>query len=93
MMVTISLISTNRTIPFHLNSLNTKKKPRHMTSEIQVLTWDRQKCDGVKPVNLTPILTLLVIGSSTGVFYKVFQVVMLKTSFRKSYGHLVNLYQ
>jgi len=24
-MVTISLISTNRTMPFHLNSLNTKK--------------------------------------------------------------------
>jgi len=39
---TIPPISTKLTITSHLNSLNIKI-PRHMTLEIQDLTWDRHK--------------------------------------------------
>jgi len=38
---TILPISTKRTITSHLNALRTRKRPRHMTLEIQVLVWDR----------------------------------------------------
>jgi len=39
--LTIPLISTKRKITSHLNSMNIKKRPWHMTFEIQVLAWDR----------------------------------------------------
>ena len=38
---TISSVSTKRTITSYPNSLNTKKRPQHMTLEIQVLARDR----------------------------------------------------
>jgi hypothetical protein len=38
-----------------LNSLNTKKS-WHISLETQVLGWDTQNCDGVKPVNGIPTL-------------------------------------
>jgi len=40
---TILPISTNRTITSHHNALRTRKRPRHMTLEIQTLVWDRHK--------------------------------------------------
>ena len=39
---TIQPISTKQIITSHLKSLNRKKK-RHMTLEIQVMAWNRQK--------------------------------------------------
>jgi len=39
-MTTIPPISTKQTISSVLKSLNTKKRRRHMTLEIQVLSWD-----------------------------------------------------
>jgi len=33
----------NNDLSSYLNSLNTKKRPRHVTFEIQILAWDRHK--------------------------------------------------
>ena len=49
---TISPILSKRTITSHLNLLNTKTPP-DITSEIQVLRWDKHKnCGEVKPVKI-----------------------------------------
>jgi len=39
----MSSISTKRTIPSNLYSLDIKKKTRHVTLEIHVLAWDSHK--------------------------------------------------
>ena len=50
---TIPPISTKRTLTSH------KKRPGHMTLEIQV----QKNVEGVKPVNVIPTRPLLIIGS------------------------------
>jgi hypothetical protein len=51
----------------HLNSTHwTRKRPRHMTLEIQVLAWDRHtNVAGDKSTNIIPILLFFITGSPT----------------------------
>jgi len=58
---TILPILTNLTTTSHLKPLNTctNKISGHITMNIQILTWDRQRCVGVKLVYLFKLIFCL----------------------------------